>query len=375
MIGEHVKEHAILGVANKQLNNLSSVAINTSLTSDANDTDDLGTDALIWRDAYLGGLRHGLGAGSSCGLDLLMTGSGYTSQINVTGTDYTNVLFQGGPGTSGSKTGRNITIKGGLAYTISGANTGGSVYLTGANGSTSGVGGSIIMTPGTAASGTTGVIQAKGQLGIIETGVSPTYYTYLQGGAHSPAADITYTLPVASATGHLKNTAGTWSWDTTVLTTGGGTLTGNITLGENTSIALDPAGSVDGKYSGITMTGVAGATVVFGDLITLDKDDSRWELVDISSADGVTGDARGILGMAVTAGNDGDAITILLHGNIRADDNFPNITIGAPVYATTAGNIVVAQPSTADYVIRVVGFGLTINEIYFNPSNDYITHT
>ena len=163
--------------------------------------------------------------------------------------------------------------------------------------------------------------------------------------------------------------------DIGALGTAGGTMSGNITLGENTSIALDPAGSADGKYTGITVTGTAGATVAFGDLITLDKDDSRWEKVDISVAAAATGDARGIMGMAVSAGDDGDTITILLNGIIRADANFPALTIGAAVYASTTGDIVVTQPSTKDYVIRLVGYALTADEIYFNPENDWITHT
>ena len=163
--------------------------------------------------------------------------------------------------------------------------------------------------------------------------------------------------------------------DIGALGTAGGTMTGNITLGENASIALDPAGSADGKYTGITVTGVAGATVAFGDLITLDKDDSRWELVDISVAAAATGDARGIMGMAVSAGNDGDAITILLNGIIRADANFPALTIGAAVYASTSGDIVVTRPNTTDYVIRLAGYALTADEIMFCPENDWITHT
>jgi hypothetical protein len=153
------------------------------------------------------------------------------------------------------------------------------------------------------------------------------------------------------------------------------TISGKLTLAENASIALDPAGSDDGKYSGITITGLAGATVAFGDLITLDKDDSRWELVDISVAAAATGDARGVLGMAVSAGNDGDTITILLDGIIRADTNFPTLTIGAAVYASTTGDIVVAQPSTADYVIRIIGSALTANEMFFRPDFSWITHT
>jgi len=55
--------------------------------------------------------------------------------------------------------------------------------------------------------------------------------------------------------------------------------------------------------------------------------------------------------------------------------NFPTLTVSAPVYATTAGNVVVAQPTTTDHVIRVLGSALTANEFFFNPSPDYTTHT
>jgi hypothetical protein len=152
-------------------------------------------------------------------------------------------------------------------------------------------------------------------------------------------------------------------------------MTGVITLGENTSIALDPAGSADGKYSGITVTGIGGAVISFGDLVCLSQVDSRWELVDISVAAAAVGDARKLIGIAVTSSTDGGAITVLLNGIIRADANFPALTIGNPVYASTTGDITVTQPSTTDHIIRVVGFALTADEIYFNPSNDYITHT
>jgi hypothetical protein len=194
-------------------------------------------------------------------------------------------------------------------------------------------------------------------------------------------------------TGELRNTnAGT---NTASVVTVGGTQTltaktltsptlttpsafttgGVITLAENTSIAFDPAGSADGKYSGITVTGTGGATIAFGDLVTLDKDDSRWELVDISVAAAATGDARGIIGMCVLASTDGAAITVLLNGIIRADANFPALTIGAAVFASTTGDIVVTQPTTTDYVIRIVGYALTADEIYFNPENDWTSHT
>ena len=152
-------------------------------------------------------------------------------------------------------------------------------------------------------------------------------------------------------------------------------ISGQAQLQENASIGLDPSGSADGKYSGITVAGTAGYTQAFGDLVTKDKDDSRWEAVDISVAAAATGDARGILGMVVVAGTDGNSCTILLMGIIRADAKFPALTIGANVYASTAGAITVTQPSTTDYVIRIVGAALTADEIFFRPDFTWITHT
>lgn len=156
----------------------------------------------------------------------------------------------------------------------------------------------------------------------------------------------------------------------TFLSLSGGTLTGNVTLGENTSIDLDPAGSADGKYSGICITGTAGTTLAFGDLVYLAVADSRWELAD---ADAAATAGTPLLGMCVlAAAGDGSATKILLMGNIRADSKFPTLTVGAPAYVgETAGAIQTAIPTGADNVIRVVGRALTADELYFNPSQDH----
>lgn len=141
-----------------------------------------------------------------------------------------------------------------------------------------------------------------------------------------------------------------------------------ITLAENTSIALDPAGSADGKYTGITVTGVAGYVQAFGDLVYLASADSRWELAD---ADAATTADRMLAMVVVAGGSDGAACTLLLQGIIRADAKFPSLTVGSAVYVgETAGAIQVAIPTGADNVIRRVGYALTADEIYFNPSMD-----
>ena len=152
---------------------------------------------------------------------------------------------------------------------------------------------------------------------------------------------------------------------------------GNIELAENAGLVLDPVLSADGKYTGITITGTAGATLAFGDLIYLDPTDSRWELADANAAAAADGDARGILGICVLAAAvDGDATAILLHGVVRADTAFPILTVGAPAYVSeTAGDVVVAQPTTTDAVIRIVGIATTTDVLFFNPDNIYYTHT
>jgi len=157
-----------------------------------------------------------------------------------------------------------------------------------------------------------------------------------------------------------------------VLTVAGGTLTGDINLGENTGIDLDESLSADGKYTCIAIDGTAGATLAFGDLVYLAVADSRWELAD---ADAASTSGTVLLGICVlAAAADGNATKILLHGTVRADTAFPALTVGAPVYvSTTAGDVQVAAPSATDDVVRVLGYALTADSMYFNPSPDHIT--
>jgi hypothetical protein len=149
-------------------------------------------------------------------------------------------------------------------------------------------------------------------------------------------------------------------------------MAGTLTLGEY-QMLLDPALSADGTFSGITEGGTAGAALAFGDIVYLAAVDSRWELAD-ADADATAGAVK--IGICVlAAAGDGSATTVLLSGKIRADANFPALTIGAPVYiSTTPGDVQVAQPSGTDDVIRIVGHANTADELSFFPSPDYLTH-
>lgn len=165
-----------------------------------------------------------------------------------------------------------------------------------------------------------------------------------------------------------------------ILTTAGGTLTGNITLGEGADpatigIVMDSSMSADERYSGITVPGTAGATLAFGDLCYLDVTATEWLLADASAA-ATAGDV--VLGICVDASTDGNATSMLLIGTVRSAAFPASIALGAPVYVSeTAGDITATQPVTTDAVIRVVGHAITSepNTIMFNPSNSYITHT
>jgi len=153
-----------------------------------------------------------------------------------------------------------------------------------------------------------------------------------------------------------------------------GILLTNLTFDENVALIYDAALSADGKYCGVVRAGTAAAALAFGDVVYFVAASSKWALADADAAS-TGGDVQ--LGICVlAAAGDGSATTVMFVGMIRADAKFPALTIGAPVYLSgTAGAVQVAQPSSTDQVIRRLGFADTADSMYFNPSNDYITHT
>jgi hypothetical protein len=154
----------------------------------------------------------------------------------------------------------------------------------------------------------------------------------------------------------------------------GGTMSGDITLGENTAVALDPAGSADEKWSGITMTGTAGATLAVGDLCYLDVTAAEWLLTD-ADASATAGPV--VLGLCILAGGNGEATRMLLQGTIRSAAFPASIALGAPVFVgLTAGDIAASETWATGDIIRIVGHAVTAepNTIYFNPSTDWIEY-
>jgi hypothetical protein len=95
-----------------------------------------------------------------------------------------------------------------------------------------------------------------------------------------------------------------------------------------------------------------------------------WMLTDAA----YEGFSKGLLGIALQTKTTGQAMKVALPGCIVRNDAWAWATVGAPLYlSTTMGQITDAAPSGTDDVVRVIGWALTDNCIYFNPSPDYIT--
>lgn len=143
-------------------------------------------------------------------------------------------------------------------------------------------------------------------------------------------------------------------------------------LPENVGITLDAALSADEKFSGIVEDGTAGATVDFGDLLYHDVTAGEWLLAKADAA----ATSAGKLGINVTVAQkaDGEAITVLLWGKVRSDGDY-NFTVDAPVFisAATAGDMTSTAPSgTTNFVVRIVGYGNTADELFFCPDKTYL---
>lgn len=113
----------------------------------------------------------------------------------------------------------------------------------------------------------------------------------------------------------------------------------------------------------------AGESVTVMDLVYF-KSDGKWWKTDADAA----ATAGGVLlAISLETKSANEAMNVALPGSIVRDDTWA-WTVGAPVYVSvTAGAITATQPSGTDDVVRVVGFALSADAIWFQPSADYAT--
>lgn len=159
----------------------------------------------------------------------------------------------------------------------------------------------------------------------------------------------------------------------TGLALAGGTMTGNLVMGTGTDIKLTvPTG--DGTATGIITNEFNSgySSTAIGDLVYLDSS-ATWQKAD---ADLSAAAYSSMLGIALEVKASGAACAVLLQGFVYAATPFPTLTIGAPIYmSATAGVVTQTAPATTDSATRIVGYAVHADKMYFNPSNDWITHT
>lgn len=238
--------------------------------------------------------------------------------------------------------------------------------------------------------------------------ISQTAATLATGDVTGPAASVDNELPLFSGTGGktLKRSTGTGvvrvdsgvvsidSDITDLVSASSEILAGKVELatsaevitGTDTARAVTPAGAA-AAYLPIAVDGLpnaddtasgprtnsfnAGATVAQWDLVYMGSA-SKWLLADADAASSA-GDV--MLAMCLEAGTDTNPLNVALPGTFIRNDGW-NWTVGAELYAdTTPGAITETAPSATDDVIRVIGYAVTADVIYFNPSNSYTTHT
>jgi len=79
-----------------------------------------------------------------------------------------------------------------------------------------------------------------------------------------------------------------------------------------------------------------------------------------------------MLGIALAAVDSGAALNVALPGSFVRDDTF-NFTPGLPLYiSNTLGAITATKPTGSGDIVRTVGYAITADVIYFNPSSDYV---
>ncbi len=132
-------------------------------------------------------------------------------------------------------------------------------------------------------------------------------------------------------------------------------------------------GTPDGDHSAngpTTATFNAGATIAAMEVVYMGSG-GEWLLTDADAASSA-GDV--MVAVALAAGTDNNALKVATSGTYVRDDTW-NWTIGAELYlSVTAGALTETAPSGTDDVIRVVGYAVTADVIYFDPSPSYITH-
>jgi len=151
-----------------------------------------------------------------------------------------------------------------------------------------------------------------------------------------------------------------------------GTVSGGIVdVAQEAHLDSSPA---DETVSGITATFTAGEALERGEVVYFKASDSKMHKAVASAAGTMPAVAMAAADISADATG-----KFLLYGFIADNGTFPSYTVGAKIYApeaeTSSQNVPeeTAPDSDGDFV-QVVGYAVTANSLFFNPSNDVIEH-
>lgn len=144
--------------------------------------------------------------------------------------------------------------------------------------------------------------------------------------------------------------------------------TGSVTAG---TVDIN-SGIADENASGITASFTAGEALVRGEVVYFKAADSKmWKAVATAAA------TSRCVAMAAEDISADAAGKFLLQGFLRDNGSFPSYTIGGTLYTpeaeTSSQNVPeqTAPDSDGDFV-QVIGWAVTADMVFFNPSNDVI---
>jgi hypothetical protein len=144
-----------------------------------------------------------------------------------------------------------------------------------------------------------------------------------------------------------------------------GTSDGDLEMSEGSHIVLNP---MQNPGAGAEANGIIvklhTSTTVFGKIYYKSNLAAAWSYANAGS-DGTTR----MLGVALGTSSSNDGM--LLQGIIRIASH--GLSAGAPLYvSTTNGEFTTTAPSSGGDYVRVVGYTIDSNTIYFNPSGTWV---
>ena len=143
----------------------------------------------------------------------------------------------------------------------------------------------------------------------------------------------------------------------------------HLSVGLGGALSLDASPNTDHTANGPqTNTLASGYSSTAMDLVYLGSS-SKWLEADSDA----TGTAINLLGIALEAKTDTQAMNVALPGSFVRDDSW-SWTPGVPLYMSgTLGAITATKPTGSGDVVRTVGYAVHADYIFFAPSSDYVT--